>query len=137
MSEPTGQHSLSLKLTSTSGSRCVLRGYPIIALYDRDGSALPFVYTHAGDQVVTAQPPTQVNLAPGATAYVTINKYRCDGADREVASVVSLAAPGGPRPLRRPLRGYPILAYCGPGDPGSRVAVSPVAGSFQETLALR
>jgi Domain of unknown function (DUF4232) len=136
LSEPTGQHSLLLKLTSTSGSRCFLRGYPSIAFYDRNGSALPFAYTHAGDQVVTAQPPTQVNLAPGATAYVAINKYRCDGADMDLASVVSLAPPGDPRPLRLTFGRYPILAYCGHGDPGSRVTVSPVAGSFQETLAL-
>jgi hypothetical protein len=67
---------------------------------------------------------------------VTINKYRCDLEDKAAAGAVQLIPPGDAMPLQLALSPSAIsLAYCGPGDPGSIVSVSPVASTLRETLA--
>jgi glucose/arabinose dehydrogenase len=134
ISEPTGEQSLSLVLTDVSANPCALLGYPTVTLTDAAGEALPFTYT-SRDQVVTDQVATTVTLAPAATAYVTINKYRCDLRDLDVAARVTLAAPDdAPSPSLRVDIAPHDFGYCGPGDPGSTVDVSPVEPSVSETL---
>jgi len=136
ISEPTGQNTLSLALTNRSSTACVLFGYPAVTLLDGKGRALPFVYNHSGDQVVTGQPPTRVVLSPGETAFVAINKYRCDVGDQGLTSTVQLTPPANGMPLSVALAPPASrLTYCGPGDPGSVVAVSPVEPTFRDTLA--
>ncbi|HET7142184.1 MAG TPA: DUF4232 domain-containing protein, partial [Candidatus Limnocylindria bacterium] len=139
VSEPTGQHSLSLTLTNRSTQPCSLFGYPLISFFDAAGKQLPFDFQNSGDQVVTSKPPQLVVLAPGGAAYVTVNKYRCDAGEQGVAAGLRLGLPGdGTDPLA-PLQAdfspdTMRMAYCGPGDPGSTVAVSPVAATFLATL---
>ncbi len=135
VSEPTGQHSLSLRLVSHAASACVLLGYPAVAILNASGVALPFAVSHSGDQVVTNAAPQAVTLGPGATAYVTINKYRCDSGDLELAARVQLTPPGSASSLTLtlPAQGA-VFGYCGPGDPGSTVAVSPVEPTMRDTL---
>jgi hypothetical protein len=135
VSEPTGQHSLSLILTNRLGTLCYLFGYPRVTLLDSSGSALPFDYYLGGDTVVTSHPPTRVDLTPGGTAYITINQYRCDLGDRGQTTTLRLIPPDDTVPLEVALPPSAItLGYCGVGDPGTRVSISPVAATFQDTV---
>jgi hypothetical protein len=123
-SEATGQHTLTFVLTNRGPTSCPLVGYPRVQFRDRRGT-LPFVYHHGGDQMLTSKPPRLVRLAPGSRAYVAVNKYRCDLGDvREPARVV-LTPPGRRRALTLPVAGS-FFGWCGPGDPGSLVSVTPV-----------
>lgn len=135
ISEPTGQHSLALALTNTSTRSCSLFGYPTIRLLDAEGRELPFSYQQSGDQVVTSRPPLRVTLAPGDVAYATINKYRCDLGDRGTATTVALVLPGDTSVLTTVVPSSLNLGYCGSGDPGSTVSVSPFGASLDDTLA--
>lgn len=136
VSPPTGQHPVPLTLTNVSTRSCSLLGYPHVALLDAAGQELPFRYAQSGDQVVTPHPPVRVDLPPGGAAHVTINKYRCDFGDRAMAKTVQLVPPGEVLPLQVSLAGPAfLLGYCGPGDPGAFVSISPVAATLSETLA--
>lgn len=144
VSEATGQHTLVLRLANNGSRACVLDGYPQLGLYDAAG-AIPFVIRHGGDQMISSRPPKPVVLRPGGHAFVVMNKYRCDRG----------AVPGG-RATRRitissatPVAGsasisfgdlhtipmqYRIPDYCGRGDPGSTLAVSPFVGTVRAAL---
>ncbi len=135
IAEPSGQHSLALALTNTSTRSCSLFGYPSVRLLDAGGHELPFTYRQSGDQVVTSRPPLRVTLAPGGVAYVTINKYRCDLGEKGTAAMVALMLPGDTSTLTMTIPPSLDLGYCGPGDPGSTVSVSPFGASLQDTLA--
>ena len=125
VSEETGEHSLLLMLANGSSSACFLEGYPRITLDDAGQTVLPFSYEHGGYQ--TAGPgPQRVALAPGATAYVMINKYRCDLGDEGTAATLGLIPPDGTSTLTVTIAGLRDFSYCGPGDPGSTVDISPV-----------
>lgn len=128
-SEPTGQHTLSLTLTNRSARSCYLLGYPQVVALDAAGQRLPFDYRQAGDQVVTSRPPRRADLSPGSAAYVTINNYRCDEGDHGTVSTLRLVPPGDAMPLQTTNFGY-----CGPGQPGSIIFVSPVGATLQDTI---
>jgi len=127
-------YTVPLTVTNDGTSPCYLLGYPTIAMYDTSGAVLAFVYTHTGDMVVTARPPNRVDLAPGSSAFATINKYRCDLGPGPEATSLTLVAPGDTTPWPIALIQYATLDFCGPGDPGSIVAVSPVAATLTATL---
>ena len=131
-SEPTGQHSVALIITNTSTSGCYLSGYPQVAFFDSAGRTLPFQYQTTGDQVVTSAPPEHVDLAPRGRAFVTINKYRCDTTDLMQSSDLRFTGPGATSSWDIAIAG---IDYCGPGDPGSIVHISPVEPNFMATLA--
>jgi len=131
-SEPTGQHTVPLVISNISTSGCYLRGYPQVAFIDRAGHAIPFLYQTTGDQVVTSAPPGHVDLAPHGLAYVTVNKYRCDLGDVTQTSAVRLTPPGETASLDVAVTGMP---YCGPGDPGSIIQISPIAATQSATLS--
>lgn len=133
VSEATGQHTLSMTLTNVSRSACSLFGYPDVTLADAGGHVLAFRYEQRGDLMITGHAPSRVDVAPGNVAYVTINQYRCDLGDKAVARTLALVPPGSSTPLRLHLPKYPILGYCGAGQPGSTVDISPVEASFQAT----
>ena len=136
VSEPTGQHTVSLALTNRSPQACSLFGYPQVMLLDSSGQALPFEYRHQGDQVVTSAAPKQIDLAPGAVAYVTLNKYRCDLGDQAVVSSLQLLLPGDRTALDLSLpSGSGVFGFCGAGDPGSIVSISPLEATFGATLS--
>ena len=58
-------NTVPLMIANDGTSPCYLLGYPTIAMYDSNGTVLAFVYTHTGDMVVTARPPSRVDLTPG------------------------------------------------------------------------
>jgi hypothetical protein len=135
ISEPTGQHSLALTLTNRSSSPCFIFGYPKVSLLDSSGGELPFDYRRGGDTVVTSHSPTRVEVSPGGTAYVTINKYRCDIGDHGLTTTVELTPPGEALSLAVAMPPDAItLGYCGPGDPGTVVFVSPVESTPEDTV---
>ncbi len=133
VSEPTGQHTVALTISNGSASGCYLFGYPQIALIDRIGRALPLQYQNDGDQVVTSAPPGHVDIAPRGLAYVTVNKYRCDTTDLMQASDLQLTPPGLTSSFSVSLVDNVPMDYCGPGDPGSIIHVSPVAPTESAT----
>jgi len=101
----------------------VLAGYPGVRFTSATGAALPFRVSDSGDSMVTRRHADRVAVAHGGTAWVVLHKYRCDLGDRtRVAGIeVRLAGSGvvGTLPPRA------SWGYCGPGDPGSTVHVSP------------
>jgi len=132
LSEPSGQHSLALQLRNRGRSACLLYGYPTIELRDRRGT-IPFRISHRSDQVIRARPPTGVVVRPGGVAWVVVNKYRCDRGDLRPARSLRLAFTRGGSTLETAiLRGW--IGWCGRGDPGSGVTVSPYAPSFRGAL---
>jgi hypothetical protein len=133
---PTGQRPLRLRLANRSAVSCFLFGYPGVALLDAGGRELPFAYRQGSDQVVAADAPVRVEVVPGGAAHATINKYRCDLLDLGEPTTLRLTPPGETTALELALPPSlrVTLAYCGPGEPGSTVSVSPVASSAGEAL---
>ncbi len=131
----TGTYSLLLAFRNGGPLSCSLTGYPGISLLDSAGHVLPFRVTHAGNQVVTSAHPNPVTLQPGAEAYAAFGKYRCDGGDKAMAVGARVLLPGQPRSSSFTVRLIlePRVGFCGPGDPGSTLAVSPIFQSRAET----
>jgi len=137
ISEPTGQHTLSLTLTNSSHAGCHLFGYPAVSFVDPGGRVLPLRYIWGGDQVVTSSKPVMVDLPAGGTAYVLVNKYRCDTTDLMQGAAVRVIPPDERTFLQVSIIDNVPMDYCGPGDPGSIVYVSPVEPSFDAVFAGR
>jgi hypothetical protein len=131
VSAATGQHPLSVRLINRGPSPCLLYGYPMIELRDRAGT-IPFSIRHGGDQMVTSERPERVLVRVGQGAFVVLNKYRCDRGNVRAARILRLGLPGASPAGRASIairpRGW--IQYCGKGDPGSTVSVSP----FEPTL---
>jgi hypothetical protein len=85
--------------------------------------------------MVTNAAPQRVVLSPESRAYARINKYRCDHADKRIARRAALIPPDAYRSFRLRLGRKHHLAYCGRGDPGSVVHVSPVVSSRSQLSA--
>jgi hypothetical protein len=144
VSEATGQHTLALRLANSGSRTCVLDGYPRVMLYDAAG-AIPFVISHGGDQMISSRPPKPVVVRPGGRAFVVLNKYRCDrgvvpGTRFTRRIRISSGTPatgsasitfGDQHAIPMP---YRVPDYCGKGDPGSKVAVSPFVGTVRAAL---
>ena len=134
ISAATGQNPLTLRLTNRGPNACVLFGYPTISLADRRG-AIPFAIRRGGDQMVTARPPTPVLVRARGSAFVVLNKYRCDRGVRRLARTLRLGFPRDTSSrLSLALASYPRLGYCGKGDAGSTVATSPFEPSLRAAL---
>ena len=130
ISPATGQHPLVLRLTNRAQRPCSLRGYPTVEFTDERGS-IPFSIGQGGDQVVTPRPPALV-VRPSRSAFVLLNKYRCDLGDVRIARTLRLGVPGDKARLTLGLRSsFPHYGFCGRGDPGSTVVTSP----FEPTRA--
>jgi hypothetical protein len=136
MSAATDHNPFSVHLTNRGRAPCVLNGYPGVSFSDGRG-ALPLVVKRTGDQQVTARRPQAVLVRPGQTAYVVLNKLRCDlgvlrrartmrltllGAARQAGAVVDLQS----------LRGR--LAYCRGGAELNAVHLSPFVPSVAAGL---
>lgn len=137
LSPPTGQNPLAARLTNRGSKTCLLRGYPAVALVNETGRVLPFAIRKSGDQVVTSRPPVDVRVQAGRSAWIVLNKYRCDRGDVQLARAVRIGLPGAPRTDRLILaipQGWNI-GYCGKGDPGSTLHVSPVEPNLRAALA--
>jgi len=135
--EATQQNALFLRLTNVSRAGCALRGYPRVALSGRNGVPLRFTYRRGGDQMLTSAPPARVWLRPGATAYLGINKQTCIARQTVLARRIRVIPPGDRQPVAAVLPSYPELGYCGPGDPGYVIDISPVEPTMQAVYAHR
>jgi hypothetical protein len=129
----TGEDGMVYALTNRGRVTCTLVGYPKVALYGAHGAALPFHYRHGHGLYVTSAPPVAVIVAPGASAYVLVAKYRCDlGTVRNAATVrLTLPAPQSAALTGRASptgMGVSTLSYCrgGPNGPGQTIEVSPI-----------
>jgi hypothetical protein len=123
----TGQLTLVMALVNSSPQPCHLKGYPEIVLLDPRGQVLPFEYRDGASMTLTDVLPRMVTIRQGTSGYFAINKYRCDlGGDVLVSSMrVQLPGLSFLLPFVPLNRGFG--SYCGPDDPGSIVAISPVA----------
>ena len=96
---------------------------------------MPLRYVWGGDQVVTSSKPVMVDLPAGGTAYVLVNKYRCDTTDVMQGAAVRVIPPDERASLQVSIMDNVPMDYCGPGDPGSVVYVAPVEPSFDAVFA--
>ncbi len=135
VSEGIGQHTIDLTLRNTSSTTCSIDGYPGIALLGADGAILPFEYQRGGDQMTTSAPPQPVGLTPGGVAYIRINKYRCDIGDKAAPMSVQVIAPNDTTSTKLAFAGQTDMSYCGAGDPGSVLHISPVEPTEAATNA--
>ena len=129
ISPTTGMNPWTIRITNT-GARCVLDGYPTIRFADPSGASIPLRVTRSGDQMVTARRARPVTVTHGGSAWVVLNKYRCDLGGRTAVRVLVVRLQGAGRIGAMPIddAGW---SYCGLGDPGSTVHVSP----FEPRLA--
>jgi hypothetical protein len=134
VSEATEQNTLVLIIHNTSSQPCDLHGYPETVLWSNWTAALPFSYHHGGDEMLTVAYPHIVTLPAHGRAYAALNKNTCEAGQRHAAAVISLTPPGEDRALTLRLNHYPILGYCGPGQPGHTIDVSPVEPTFRDVL---
>jgi Protein of unknown function (DUF4232) len=139
----TGEHAVLFELANRGSVPCTLDGYPAIVLYSASGAALRFRYAEGGGAYVTSGKPGTVVLAPGASAYILVAKYRCDLGSTHNAAAIRLSVPAalgvsfvGREELG--VSGAAGLAYCqgGQHDPGQIVAVSPVEPTQQAAMNL-
>jgi Protein of unknown function (DUF4232) len=136
ISEATQQNTLLLVFRNVSATGCDMRGYPGIALFDSKGDGLALQYRQHGDQMLTGTPPTLVRLPPSGVAYSAINQNTCVAFERRIAVRVEVIPPDDRKDLALKLPPYPILGYCGPGDPGHVIDIAPVEPTAAAVLAL-
>jgi hypothetical protein len=135
ISEATEQDTLLLVFRNISATECDLRGYPGVALADSTGAQLAFKYGRHGDQMLTSRRPSLVALPPGGVAYSAINKNSCVTFASRTAVRAEVIPPGDHDPLVLRLPRYPMLGYCGTGDPGHVVDIAPVEPASADVLA--
>jgi N-acetylmuramoyl-L-alanine amidase len=131
LSPATGQNPQALRLQN-EGPRCVLFGYPRVVVRDRAG-VIPVVINHRGDMHIGPRPPRQVDVRRGGHAFIVLNQYRCDLGTLRSANLVRLG------PLRawtqiRIKKAERQVHYCGRGDPGSILTVSPFVARVRDAL---
>jgi hypothetical protein len=112
-----------------------MRGYPAIALADDAGHSLEFSYRRTPDQMLTSAPPGLVTLPPGGFAYSALNKNSCVGFAPRSAADAEVTPPGQREQLALKLPRYPILGYCGAGDPGYTIDITPIEPTSAGVLA--
>jgi hypothetical protein len=122
VSEATGQHSRIIRVTNMGGD-CRLDGYPSIDLRNRHDVRIPFTIRNTGDQMITDRRPGPVLMPTRVAAWFAINKYRCDAGGTGEARIVIIVTDGSAATLT--LSRTEGLDYCGSGDPGSIIDVSP------------
>jgi hypothetical protein len=129
VSEATQQESRLLELFNAGRHPCDLDGYPLVMLRTSAGRWLGFTVRHSGDQMTTPARPRPVEVQAGHAAWVMINKTACVNRQRSApAMTVRLQPPGSAHALVADIGRYPIIALCGPRDPGhgNLLQVTPV-----------
>jgi hypothetical protein len=126
-SEPTGRHTRTIVLANTSGRACTVEGYPSVTFLDRHGRSLPFAITHEGG-VVAGRPPRPVAIPRAGSAFLVVDRYRCDLGETVSARKIVVVLPGSR--VGRLARDVQNLGYAvcrgGPADPGNSIAVSAI-----------
>jgi len=118
---------LLLELVNRGRVACTLEGYPRVQLRSSSGALYAFSYRDGGDAEVTGSRPAVVTLRAGGGAWVLLNKTPCIGnVDGRLARQVWLMAPRTTAFLRLRLANVVFFDYCGPGDPGHTVDISPL-----------
>ena len=134
-SEPTGAHTAPLRITRIGTQPCALEGYPTVALLNARRQKLDFRYSHRGDVVVAARSPQVVHVRGGDSAYVLLDKFRCDLRTVSLARWLRVGLPGVRGRLVLRLPRYPMIEYC-PAESASRtIAVSPIASRLSQAAA--
>jgi Protein of unknown function (DUF4232) len=127
---------LLLELVNHSSATCTLDGYPRVQLRSASGTLYGYSYRDSGDLEVTAHKPALVSVSPGHGAWVLLNKTPCIGnVDGRLVHRVWLMAPGTDGYLRLTLGNVVFFDYCGAGDPGHTIDVSPVEPSAAATAS--
>ncbi|HWT45853.1 MAG TPA: DUF4232 domain-containing protein [Vicinamibacterales bacterium] len=144
ISEATQQRTLALRLVNRGGTACVLDGYPRLTLYGTAG-VIPFPVSHSGDQMISAGRPRAVTVRRHAAVFVVMNKSQCvRGAtsSTQVTTRIEIRAPVGSNEQSASMRfgaktpfPWRIPTYCGKGDPGSTLTVSPFVPAVRAALA--
>jgi hypothetical protein len=120
-----------VRLTNT-GEPCRLRGYPALVFADAGSHRIDFRVTHRPDRMVGGKPSSGLSLPTGSEAWFAMDKFRCDRGDREHVHLTSIRPSGATGGVT--IDGPRQWAYCGPGDPGSAVVVSPFEPTLGATL---
>jgi N-acetylmuramoyl-L-alanine amidase len=127
----SGDSTFVLRLRN-AGSACALYGYPRVIVRDRRG-AIPFSITHRGSGGIKPRPPQRFVVAHDEGAFVVLGQYRCDLDTLRKATVVQLRR--GASSVTTTVRDYYRQPhYCGVGDPGSVLAVSPFVQRISRAL---
>jgi hypothetical protein len=137
VSEASGQNTIVFRLTNRASSPCRLYGYPVVRLLAANGQAFPFKFGTRGDMMLTTAKPAPIELAPGATAFGAVDKYRCDLGDKGRVTRIEVVPPGQTRALVTGLGDWATVGdfgYCGPGDPGSSVDIAPLVATPDKLL---
>jgi hypothetical protein len=137
----TGEHAYEFRVKNNFGSRCTVSGYPSVTLIHGRRS-LRFVYRRGGGPYVTRRKPQPVVLAPNASAYFLLAKYRCDGKTLSAATELSVGhlGLGGSWGVELASHHVDDLDYCAryAGDTrvdrGNYVYVSPLEPTISATL---
>ena len=85
--------------------------------------------------MVKSSPPVMKEIAPAGSAYIVTNKYRCDTSDYMHAVKAWVIPPDDTAFLQVSIVNNVSMDYCGQGDPGSTLHISPVEPSFQAASA--
>ncbi len=136
ISEATGQNTLALRLVNRMATSCFLKGYLNVVAYDRRGM-IPFTVRHGGDQMITPRRPTRVVVRRNRAAFVLLNHYRCDRGNLREATSLRIRLKGITDTESTSLKiagPYRTLSYCGRGDPGSILTVSPFEPTIRAAL---
>jgi hypothetical protein len=130
VSEKTEQHTATVTLTNLLKSSCDLDGYPTLRFFDGRGRILRFVYSHRGDQMITAAPPRPVHLAAGGSAYVAFNKTACTTFTGRYARTVHVELPRSPTSVSIALTpSTRRIEYCRDTEVSRTVTVSPIVAT--------
>jgi hypothetical protein len=133
----TGVSGWVMRLTNRGTHPCRMRRRPDVALVDRNG-AVPFdvsyhrrcIWLCAGrDRGI--QSPWLV-LPRRRSVFFAFSSYRCDSGTLRIAAAVQLRMPSA---LRVGLPHDPVIAWCGQGDPGSTLNLSPFEPTPQAAVA--
>jgi hypothetical protein len=117
MSEKTGQNTLALHLVDRNAN-CSFRGYPKVDAYDRRGM-VPFLVRHGGDQMLTSRPATRIVVRRQGSAFVLLNRYRCDLRAPRTATSVRITVAGMASTESATVKLAVVnsrLRFCGMGD---------------------
>lgn len=137
VSEATGQNTIVFRLANRASSPCRLYGYPAVRLLAANGQAFPFKFGTRGDMMLTTAKPAPIELAPRATAFGAVNKYRCDLGDKGRVTRIEVVPPNQAGALATGLGYWATVGYygyCGPDDPDSSVDIAPMVATADKLL---